>query len=177
MNIWTKLRSIHNFDGKVMSFPKLVGFILWVSWMSLSKPSDGNPVDVKIYQFGGPTDQLTDGYCHPWATLLVASAAKKNIPKIICFATFKWAWNTNIGFVFPHITWLKQYLFLLCFSGFVELNHMLTSCYPPLSANSASGPQRLLQKPRRESAMTESRTPLFGCTKTLELRENLYQPG
>lgn len=37
----------------------------------------------------------------------------------------------------------------LCFSGFVELNHTLTPCYPP-SANSTSGPLRLLQKPRGE---------------------------
>lgn len=38
----------------------------------------------------------------------------------------------------------------MCFPGFVELNHMLTTCYPPLSANSTSGPLRLLQKQRRE---------------------------
>lgn len=49
-----------------------------------------------------------------------------------------------------HITWLKRFLILLCFPGFVELNHMLTTRYPPLSANSTSGPLRLLQKQRRE---------------------------
>lgn len=47
------------------------------------------------------------------------------------------------------LSWLKPSS-LLCFAGFVELNHMLTSCYPPLSANSTSGPLRLLQKQRRE---------------------------
>lgn len=56
---------------------------------------------------------------------------------------------------------------------------MLTTCFPPLSANSTSGPLRLLQKQRRERerATTESRTPPFGCTKTLKRRENLYQLG
>lgn len=29
----------------------------------------------------------------------------------------------------------------------------------------------------RERGMNESRTPPFGCTKTVELRENLYLPG
>lgn len=53
-------------------------------------------------------------------------------------------------FFFVLITWLKCFLLLLCFPGFVELNHMLTSCYPPLSANSTYGPLRLLLKQRRE---------------------------
>lgn len=50
-----------------------------------------------------------------------------------------------------HVSRLRWRLFLLCFPGFVELNHMLTSCNPPPSANSTSGPLRLPQKQRGES--------------------------
>lgn len=72
---------------------------------------------------------------------------------LMCFTTLWCSWITNNQlFSFPNL------LFILCFSGFVELNHMLTSCYPPLSANSTSGPLRLLQKQRKRGREREGWT-------------------
>lgn len=69
-----------------------------------------------------------------------------------------------------HVSRLRWRLFLLCFPGFVELNHMLTSCNPPPSANSTSGPLRLPQKQRggeRENERRHRGHLLFGCTRKL----------
>lgn len=80
------------------------------------------------------------------------------------------------------ISRLIRPLFLLCFPGFVELNHMLTSCYPPPSANSTSGrtaeASSGAEERERESeeATTASRTPPFGCTEKLWNSEREFVP-
>lgn len=87
--------------------------------------------------------------------------------------------------VFTWISRLIPPLFLLCFPGFVELNHMLTSCYPPPSANSTSGrtaeassgaEQRRERERESEGATTASRTPPFGCTEKLWNSEREFVP-
>lgn len=83
---------------------------------------------------------------------------------------------------FLDISRLIRPLFLLCFAGFVELNHMLTSCYPPPSANSTSGrtaeASSGAEERERESegATTASRTPPFGCTEKLWNSEREFVP-